>query len=116
MDCEEIDADARPGQNAPRIRKRDSRYESRRHEKSVKNYLLKDFILLYTKCQMTKLSLAGTIDVGRELSRVCLDREVAEMENGVDLLLSECDIVSNTVRQKLRIVSLPSDHAPAFSV
>ena len=27
------------------------------------------------------------IDVGRELSRVCLDREVAEMENGVDTLV-----------------------------
>ena len=34
----------------------------------------------------------------------------------VDLLLSERDIVSDTVRQKLRIVSLPSDHAPAFFI
>ena len=27
------------------------------------------------------------IDVGRELSRVCLDREVSEMENGIDTLV-----------------------------
>ena len=56
------------------------------------------------------------IDAVFHFSHLPIQADARKLPADIDLLLSECDIVSNTVRQKLRIVSLPSDHAPAFSV
>lgn len=56
------------------------------------------------------------IDVGRELSRVCLDREVAEMENGVDTLVGSRGVRLSGGQQARTALARTLSHAKPLIV
>ena len=56
------------------------------------------------------------IDVGRELSRVCLDREVSEMENGIDTLVGSRGVRLSGGQQARTALARTLSHAKPLIV